>query len=224
MRIDKNVRYGKIKIIKKLSHIAFLDNIIVVKLIDKENFMRKIVAIVGDSRIDKDGDKYRIAFETGKALVDNGYRLQSGGLAGVMEAAFEGARASKNYKEGDTIAIIPSFDRSRHNPHADIVISTGLDMMRNAIVANADAVVAIGGGAGTLSEMAFAWPMLRLILAYDNVDGWSSKVAGTRLDNKIRYEEIPEDKIYAVSTPEDVIKYLDKYIDKYTKYHKGIIL
>lgn len=186
--------------------------------------MRKIVAIVGDSRIDKDGDKYRLAFETGKALVDNGYRIQSGGLAGVMEAAFAGAKASEKYKEGDTIAIIPSFDRTRRNEHADIVISTGLDMMRNAIVANADAVVAIGGGAGTLSEMAFAWPMLRLIMAYDNVDGWSSKVAGTRLDNKIRYEDIPEDKVYAVSSPEDVIKCLDKYVDKYTKYHKGIVL
>lgn len=186
--------------------------------------MRKIVAIVGDSRIDKDGLKYKLAYETGKALVDHGYRLQSGGLAGVMEAAFEGAKASEKYKEGDTIAIIPSFDRTRHNPHADIVISTGLDIMRNAIVANADAVIAIGGGAGTLSEIAFAWPMLRLILAYDNVDGWSSKVAGMKLDNKVRYEDIPDDRIYAVSSPEDVIKCLEENIDKYTKYHKGIIL
>ena len=201
-----------------------MDNIIFVKLNDKENFMRKIVAIVGDSRIDKDGLKYKLAYETGKALVDHGYRLQSGGLAGVMEAAFEGAKASENYKEGDTIAIIPSFDRTRHNPHADIVISTGLDIMRNAIVANADAVIAIGGGAGTLSEIAFAWPMLRLILAYDNVDGWSSKVAGTKLDNKVRYEDIPDDRIYAVSSPEDVIKCLEENIEKYTKYHKGIIL
>lgn len=201
-----------------------MDNIIFVKLNDKENFMRKIVAIVGDSIIDKDGLKYKLAYETGKALVDHGYRLQSGGLAGVMEAAFEGAKASENYKEGDTIAIIPSFDRTRHNPHADIVISTGLDIMRNAIVANADAVIAIGGGAGTLSEIAFAWPMLRLILAYDNVDGWSSKVAGIKLDNKVRYEEIPDDRIYAVSSPEDVIKCLEENIEKYTKYHKGIIL
>ena len=60
--------------------------------------MRKIVAIVGDSRIDKDGLKYKLAYETGKALVDHGYRLQSGGLAGVMEAAFEGAKASEKSK------------------------------------------------------------------------------------------------------------------------------
>lgn len=186
--------------------------------------MRKIVAIIGDSKIDKDGLKYKIAYETGKALVDNGYRLQSGGLKGVMEAAFAGARASKNYKEGDTIAIIPSFDRSHHNEYADIVISTGLDMMRNAIVANADAVVAIGGGSGTLCEMAFAWPMNRLMIAYDCVDGWSQKVANTRLDHRVRYEDIPEDKIFGVSSPEQVVQILDKYIDKYVKYHKGIVI
>jgi len=157
-------------------------------------------------------------------LVDNGYRIQSGGLCGVMEAAFEGARSSEKYKEGDTVAIIPSFDRTRHNDYADIVISTGLDMMRNAIVANADAVVAIGGGAGTLSEIAFAWPMLRLIMAYDCVDGWSSKVAGTRMDERIRYEDIPEDKVFAVSNSDDVIAVLDKYVDRYNKFHKGIII
>ena len=67
--------------------------------------MRKIVAVIGDAVIEKGGDKYKLAFETGKMLVDNGFRVQSGGLGGVMEAAFMGARSSKNYKEGDTIQI-----------------------------------------------------------------------------------------------------------------------
>ena len=53
--------------------------------------MKKIVAIVGDALID-DENKLRIAFETGKLLVENGYRVQSGGLKGVMDAAFAGAR------------------------------------------------------------------------------------------------------------------------------------
>ncbi len=184
--------------------------------------MRKIVAIVGDSTIDKDGDKYNFAFSVGKALIDNGYRIQSGGLGGVMEAAFAGARSSEKYQDGDTIAIIPSFDRTMHNKYADIVISTGLDMLRNSIVANADAVIAIGGGAGTLSEIAFAWPMMRLIMACNCVDGWSSKVAGIRMDQRIRYPEIPEDKVYGVSNANEVIEILDKYADKYTNFHKGI--
>lgn len=186
--------------------------------------MRKTVAIVGDSVIEKDSLKYKVAFETGKALVDNGYRIQSGGLGGVMEAAFAGAHASEKYREGDTIAIIPSFDRTKRNEYADIVISTGLDMMRNALVANADAVVAIGGGAGTLSEMAFAWPLMRLIMAFDCVDGWSGKIAGQRLDQRIRYEDIPEDRVYAVSEAKDVIAILDKYADRYNKFHTGIVI
>lgn len=186
--------------------------------------MRKIIAIVGDSNIAKDGEKYKFAFEVGKALVDNGYRLQSGGLAGVMEAAFAGAKSSEKYQDGDTIAIIPSFDRNMHNDYADIVISTGIDMMRNAIVANADAVIAIGGGAGTLSEISFAWAMMRLVLAKRDVDGWSSKVADTKMDHRVRYEDISEDMVYGVSTADEVIEILNKYINRYNKYHKAIVM
>ena len=105
----------------------------------------------------ENSDKFNIAFEIGKALIDNGYRIQTGGLGGVMRAACYGAKSSEKYKEGDIIALVPSFDINEVNEFADIVIPTGLDVMRNALVANASAVVAIGGGAGTLSEMAFAW-------------------------------------------------------------------
>ena len=121
--------------------------------------MRKMISIIGDSKIEKDGKKYRLAFSMGKALVDNGYRVASGGLGGVMEAAFEGARSSEFYREGDTVAILPMFDRKLASDAADIVIATGLDVYRNVIVANSDAVIAIGGGAGTLAEMSNAWPL-----------------------------------------------------------------
>ena len=53
---------------------------------------RKIIAIAGDARIAENSDKYKIAFEVGKALVDNGYRIQTGGLGGVMSAACQGAK------------------------------------------------------------------------------------------------------------------------------------
>ena len=62
---------------------------------------RKIVAVIGNKSVDKDGIRYQLAYEIGKALVDNGYRVQTGGLQGVMSAVLEGARASKNYKEGE---------------------------------------------------------------------------------------------------------------------------
>ena len=118
---------------------------------------RKIVAVIGNKSIEADGIRYRLAFETGKLLIDNGYRIQSGGLGGVMEAVFKGAHASEKYREGDTVALVPSFDAETANAYADIAIPTGIDMMRNALVANADAVIGIGGGAGTMCEFAFAW-------------------------------------------------------------------
>lgn len=182
--------------------------------------MRKLVSVIGDAVIEKDGDKFCAAFNMGKALVDSGYRVQSGGMGGVMEAAFMGARSSKKYREGDTVALVPSFDVNEANQYADIVIPTGLDMMRNALVANASAVVAVGGGAGTLSEMALAWSLKRLILAFRNVDGWSGKLADTRLDHRIRYPF--EDKVFGVETAEQAIKIINEKIDLYKDYHKGI--
>ena len=56
-------------------------------------------------------------------------------------AACRGAKSSKNYKDGDIIALVPSFDVNEVNEFADIVIPTGLDVMRNALVANASAIV-----------------------------------------------------------------------------------
>ena len=171
--------------------------------------MKKMISIVGDSIIEKGGDKYKAAFSMGKALVDHGYRVASGGLGGVMAAAFEGAHASEFYTEGDTVAILPMFDRQQANNSADIVIATGLDVYRNVIVANSDAVIAIGGGAGTLTEVCNAWALKRLILAFEGVDGWSDKIA-------------EEDRIFGVKTADEAIAVLEKYLNLYTASHEGI--
>lgn len=183
---------------------------------------KKVIAVIGNKKIERDGIRWRLAFETGKILVDNGYRVQSGGLGGVMEAVFAGAHASEKYREGDTVALVPSFDTETANVYADIVIPTGLDMMRNALVANADAVVGVGGGAGTLCEFAFAWSLKRLIIAYRDSGGWSSRLADTRLDDAVRYANIPEDKVYGVSTPQSVIEILNQKIGLYITRHQGI--
>lgn len=184
---------------------------------------RKIIAIVGNNKIGENSIAYQMAFETGKMLIDNGFRVQSGGLGGIMEAAFKGAHASKNYKDGDTIAIIPSNNADMANSYADISIPTGMDSMRNAIVANASAVIAVGGGAGTLSEMAYAWAFKRLLLGFSNVEGWSSKLANTRLDHRIRYENIPEDCCYGVQSAKEVEKILQEKLHLYNKFHDRIV-
>ena len=183
---------------------------------------RKIVSVIGDAQIEEGGKKYELAFQLGKALVDAGYRVQSGGLMGVMRAVLAGAKASKNYKEGDTIALVPTFDTESANEFADIVIPTGLDLMRNAMVANAYAVVGIGGGAGTMSEYCYAWTMKRLVIAFKNSGGWSEKVADTKLDLKERYPEYEDDRVFGVTTAEEAVRILDEKIDLYKKRHGGI--
>lgn len=187
----------------------------------KEYGLRKIIAIVGDSKIEEGSLKEKLAFETGKALIDAGYRIQSGGLGGIMRAVFKGAHASDKYREGDTLAILPSFDASTANEYSDIVIPTGLDLYRNTIVAGASAVVAIGGGSGTLSEIANAWAMNRLILAYKNVDGWSARLADTALDNRQRNNG-GEDKIIGVESAAEVVKALSENLARYSKGYRGI--
>jgi uncharacterized protein (TIGR00725 family) len=79
--------------------------------------------------------------------------LVCGGLGGVMEAACRGARS----KGGLTVGLLPSDDRGTANGWVQVAIATGLGEARNAlIVRSADVVIAIGGGWGTLSEIAFA--------------------------------------------------------------------
>ena len=184
--------------------------------------MRKIIAVVGDATIEPNGDKHKAAFELGRALVDAGYRVQTGGRQGIMSATMEGARASKKYREGDTIAITPLFDRTKVNQYADIVVATGLDFHRNNIVINADAVIVIGGGAGTLSEIAAAWHLLKLIISYKTVDGWSSKIADQAVDHRNRFPEIPHDRVYGVSSADEVVKLLAELTPKYQTQYEGI--
>ncbi|MGM0613769.1 MAG: TIGR00725 family protein [Bacteroidota bacterium] len=183
--------------------------------------MKPQIAVIGDSEVKKDTLKYSLAKDLGEALVDHGYRIVSGGMGGVMEAVFEGARNSDHTTGSDTIAILPSFDPEAGNTLADIVIPTGLDLYRNGIVANSDAVIAIGGGSGTLSEMAHAWALNRLVIAYDNVEGWSRKLAGTKIDERTRYPGI-EDMVFPVQSSDHVLKILNLKISYYNKRHKEI--
>ena len=96
---------------------------------------------------------YEIAHEVGQEIAKNGFALVCGGLGGVMEAACRGAKAA----EGITIGILPTSNKGDANPYVDLVIPTGLGHARNVLIVHAsDALVAIDGEAGTLSEIAVA--------------------------------------------------------------------
>jgi uncharacterized protein (TIGR00725 family) len=93
--------------------------------------------------------------ETGRLLARSGAVLLTGGYGGVMEASCRGAKA----EGGTVLAVLPGVDESQApvNPFVDLTIFTGMGHARNALLAvSADAVIAIGGGWGTLSEIALA--------------------------------------------------------------------
>jgi uncharacterized protein (TIGR00725 family) len=106
------------------------------------------VAVIGP------GDEPTVAAaEVGRLIAERGAVLVCGGRGGAMEAACRGAKEVG----GLTVGILPGPDRSEANPFVDVVLPTGLGEARNALVVGAaDAVIAIGGGYGTLSEIALA--------------------------------------------------------------------
>ena len=95
----------------------------------------------------------RIAERVGAAIATGGARLVCGGRGGVMEAASRGAARAG----GIVVGILPGFRRKDANPWVTIPIVTGMDQARNVIVVRScDAVIAVGGRYGTLSEIALA--------------------------------------------------------------------
>lgn len=143
---------------------------------------RRIIAVIGNGRATPRAAA--VAEELGRLIVENGWRVLTGGLGGVMEAASHGARLAKNYREGDTVGILPGGDASKANPHVDIAVPSNLGYARNVlIVTMADAVVAVGGGAGTLTEMAMAWQLGKIVVGLD-VEGWSKKLGGQPIDDQ----------------------------------------
>ena len=111
------------------------------------------------------------AEEVGRLLAERGCKVVTGGLGEVMAAASRGAKEAG----GTTIGILPGASRAEANEWVDHAVATGLGHMRNfAVAASGDAVIAIGGGWGTLSEIAFAKILGRPVVILDpglDVDG-----------------------------------------------------
>jgi len=103
----------------------------------------------------------RIAEDFGAAAARRGWTLITGGLGGVMAAASRGAAEAG----GVTVGVLPGYDKAAANPGVRITIPTGLSHARNVlVVAAGDAVVAVGGGYGTLSEIALALKMNKPVI------------------------------------------------------------
>jgi uncharacterized protein (TIGR00725 family) len=180
-----------------------------------------MVAVIGDGILAEGSQPWRLAELLGERLVDAGYRVLTGGLGGVMEAASRGARRSVSYVPGLVIGLLPGDEPAAANAHVDVSIATGLGHLRNALIAHADAVVAIGGGAGTLSEIALAWMHRRLLLAY-RVEGWSGRLAGTRVDDRVRFASIPDDRVFAIDTADEAVALLEQRLPEYAEARRHV--
>ena len=124
----------------------------------------RYVAVIGPG--DADGELYELAREVGRLVANRGGAVVCGGLAGVMEAAARGATESG----GVAIGILPDVDRRRANPYLSYSVATGVGEARNlAVVCSAEAVISVGGGYGTLSEIGLAKKVGRPVVA---LRGW----------------------------------------------------
>lgn len=145
----------------------------------------------------------------GSALVSAGYRIVCGGRDGVMAAVCRGAHRSPGWFEGATIGVLPTPDDAVANAWVDVVVPTGMGIARNAIIVRSgDAVVAVSGRAGTLSELAMAWDLGKPICALDLDEGWASRAAGSALDDR------PRPPIYRARSCDEVLRWLDTTLDR----------
>jgi uncharacterized protein (TIGR00725 family) len=157
---------------------------------------RRQVAVSGGGT-DPPGDVLAAAEDVGRRLAESGITLVCGGLGGVMEAAARGAAGAG----GDVVGIVPSGDPADANPYCTHVVATGIGHARNlAVVASGDAVVAIGGEWGTLSEIAYARRLGRPVIALRT---WTVRGIGPM-------EDAPG--IVPASTPAEVVEAVEREI------------
>jgi uncharacterized protein (TIGR00725 family) len=126
----------------------------------------------------------------GRGIAEAGAVLICGGLTGVMEAASKGAKEAG----GTVVAVLPTLSPADANPYVTYAVATGTGHARNlAVVASGEAVIAVGGEWGTLSEIAYARKLGRPVVA---IQSWILRSrAGTDLG--IVEAETPEDAVKA---------------------------
>jgi uncharacterized protein (TIGR00725 family) len=132
---------------------------------------RMQICVIGDGEAEQ--EILTVARDIGRRVAAAGAVLITGGHGGVMEGACSGAAEAG----GTCVGILRSDDLSQANSYCNVVIATGIGHARNVLnVLSSDAVIAIGGGAGTLSEICFAWIHGRPIFILQGYGGWSDRL------------------------------------------------
>jgi uncharacterized protein (TIGR00725 family) len=154
---------------------------------------RLYISFIGGGRAT--ASQYALAGDVGRMVAGLGAVLVCGGLGGTMAAAARGAKEAG----GATLGILPGHDRTQGNPYLDYVVTTGIGHARNvAVVSSGDAVVAVGGEFGTLSEIGLARKIGRPVVI---LEGW-----------RLQRDE-GTDGIWYASTPEEAQAILRDILD-----------
>jgi uncharacterized protein (TIGR00725 family) len=160
--------------------------------------MRTFIAVCGSDADDVhlSPNMLTTAEQVGRGIAQRGGVLVCGGRGGVMQAACHGAKEMG----GLTVGLLPN-NKEEANEYIDIPLSTGLGMRRNFLVVSvADAVIAIGGRWGTLSEISFAMIFgIPLILVSDTGGCVDELAKGKLMQNS-------ETKFYVVSSAEEAVE------------------
>jgi len=137
------------------------------------------ISVIGKGTPDPEAEE--LARDVGERLARVGAVVVCGGLGGVMEAASRGAASAG----GTVIGIVPTTETADANPYCTHVVATGVGHARNlAVVSSGDAVIAVGGEWGTLSEIAFARALGRTVVALQSwtVSGPGAMKAGPGIE------------------------------------------
>ncbi len=121
-----------------------------------------LIGVIGGQ--EAEGEALRLAYEVGREIASRGHILVSGGRGGVMRESCRGAKEAG----GLTVGILPGDDLSDANEFIDIPVITGIGFARNSIVARtANALIAVDGSYGTLSEIAYGFTAGRPVIGLD---------------------------------------------------------
>jgi uncharacterized protein (TIGR00725 family) len=143
------------------------------------------------------------AYEVGQLIAKEGAALVSGGTTGVMEAASRGAREAG----GLTIGVLPGTDRGSANQYVDIALPTGLGTARNLIYTRGcDALIMVGGGAGTLNEVTIAYQAGRNVVVLEGTGGWADRIRTSLVDGRFLDDRRGAEMYFAGTAAEAVAR------------------
>jgi uncharacterized protein (TIGR00725 family) len=161
------------------------------------------VTVIGDDHAE--GEKYDFCLHLGRLLAAIKAVVITGGRTGVMEAVSRGAFEAG----GITVGILPGQSRREANDFCRVEIPTGMGHGRNLLnILPADLVIAIGGQAGTLTEMGFAWIHDKPLIAVSKFGGWAGELAGKTIDRR------RQGPVMEMNSLEEIRTFLFKFIQE----------